>query len=125
MFQYVFVDWKLRRTPSFVSCGAWVKKDQESSTLQRGIPAFQEVQFGSRSTQPNLHSVKLFFFFFFLSALIFLVMLRNLRTLHCPDCSVRKGFQLCLATTEGFLRRLPQTPVSTSYISHPWPESVK
>jgi len=61
-----------------------VKNDQESSTPQRGIPAFQEVQFGSRSTQPNLHSVKFFF-----EALIFLVMLRNVTTLHYSDLTAR------------------------------------
>jgi hypothetical protein len=60
MFQYIFVAWELPRTPSFISYGAWVETDQESTTLQRGIPAFQEVHFGSHSTQPNLHFVKFF-----------------------------------------------------------------
>ena len=64
-------------------------------------------------------------FFFLFEALIFLVMLRNVTTLHCSGCSGRKVFQLCHATTVGFLRRLPQTPVSISCISHPWPGSLK
>jgi len=115
----------LETTPHTLSRLLWSmgEKDRESSTLERGIPAFQEVQFGSRGAQPNLHSAKFFFFFF--EALIFLVMLRNVATLHCCGCSGRKMFQLYLATIDGFLRRLPQTPVSISYISHPWPGSVK
>jgi hypothetical protein len=123
MVQYVFLDWELPRTPSFVSFGAWVETYQENITLQRGIPAFQEVLFGSRSTQPNLHSVNFCFCFF--ETLILLVMLRNVTTLHSSGCSGRKVFQLRHATTEGFIIRLPQTPVSISCISQPWSGSVK
>lgn len=87
MFQYVFVDWELPGTPSFVSCGAWLKTHQQSTTQQRGIPAFQEVHFGSRSTQPNLHSIRFLFFY----ALVFLVMLRNVTILHCSALTSREG----------------------------------
>jgi len=74
----------------------------------------------------RIYTVLSFFLLLLLfEALIFLVMLRNVTTLHCSGCSGRKVFQPCHAPTVGFLRRLPQTPVSISCISHPWPGSLK
>ena len=86
MFQYVFLDWELPRTPSFVVCGAWVETDQGSTTLQRGIPAFRKFIWG-HIVHNRIYTVLSIF-----EAIIFLVMPRNVTKLHSSDSSGGRYF---------------------------------
>jgi hypothetical protein len=119
MPQHEFVDWELPIRPlSFLVKHGWkpIKKIQR---YRVGYLVFRKFRSG-HVVHNRIYTVLSFF-----EALIFLVMLRNAKTPHCCDCWGRKVFQLCLATTEGFTRRLPQTPVSISCNSQPRPGSVK